>query len=133
MGAQHDGATWGFVTAARFHADVAIFHDVQSTHAVFAAEAIKFGERLRRRHLFTVDRDDVALLVFEFDVFRFRRRFFRRHGDAPHRIFRLEIRVFEHAAFVGNVQQVRIHRIRRAAAFFLFVIDSDAGFLGVFQ
>ena len=54
------------------------------------------------------------------------RRLFRRHRPAPHRFLGLARRVFEVAALEGDVQQVRVHRIGRAA-FLVLHVDRDAG------
>ncbi len=94
-----------------------------------AAELVEAGQHLRRAQALAVDRDDVAALETEFDVLRLVRRALRRDAAQPHLVARLEPRVLELAALVGNVQQVRIHRIRRFAALLLF--DRDAGGLGI--
>jgi hypothetical protein len=81
-------------------------------------------------HLLAVDGDHVALGEFQVEILGLVRRLFRRHGPAPHRLFGLGRRIFQVTAFVGDMQQVGIHRIRRAALLVLHV-DFDAVLLGI--
>ena len=100
---------------------------------MLATDGVQGGENIGRRHLVAVDRDDVALGEREFNHLRFVRRFLGRHRDAPHRIFRREIGVFENPALVGNVQQVGIHRVGRTSTLAFFEINRNAVFIGVGQ
>jgi hypothetical protein len=69
-------------------------------------------------------------LELDVEVFGLVRRLFGRDGPAPHGFLGLGRGILEVAAFVGNVQQVGIHRIRRAALLVLH-FDRDAVLLGV--
>ncbi len=79
-----------------------------------------------------VDGDHVALGEFQVEVLGLVRRLFRRHGPPPHRLLGLGRRIFQVTAFVGDVQQVGVHRVRRAALLVLHV-DGDAVLLGIGQ
>src|SRR5690606_37201886 len=79
--------------------------------------------------LLAVDGDNVTVAVGQLDVGRGVRRSFRGLGPAPHVFFVLGPGVFQHAAFIGDVQQVGIHGARR---FFLAVaLDRDGVLFGV--
>ena len=86
---QHDSAAGRLVAAARLHADVAVFDQVEPADAVLAAELVKGLQHFCRRQLPAVDSDDVAALVLEIDGFGAVRRFFGRHRPAPHRFLGL--------------------------------------------
>src|SRR5690606_20138583 len=81
---EHDGAAGGFVAAAGLHAHVAVFHDIQATDAVFAANAVQLGQHGGRAQLLAVNGDDVTVAVGQFDVGRSVRCGFRGLGPAPH-------------------------------------------------
>src|SRR5690606_11951632 len=120
-GLEHDGAAGRFVAAAGLHAHVAVFHDVQATDAIFAANAVQLGQDGGRAQLLAVNGDDVTVAVGQLDVGRGVRRGFWGLGPAPHVFFVLGPGVFQHAAFIGDVQQVGIHGIRR----FLLAVALD--------
>ena len=115
MSLQHDRAARRLVTAARLHADIAVFNDVESADAVSAADLVQLRQYLRRRHFFAIDARNVAVLVRELDDLSLVRRLFGRDRHTPHRFLGREIRAFQHAAFVADVQQVRVHRVGRCA------------------
>ena len=94
-----------------------------------AGQFVEFGQHLIRRHRVAVDRDDIAFLEGEVDFLRRVRRGFRGHAPFPHRLFGRCPRVFQHAAFIRDVQRVGVGGIRRAAVGLL--ADIDAVFLGI--
>src|SRR5690606_14631721 len=67
---EHDGAAGGFVAAAGFHADVAVFYDVDTANTVVATHLVQVGQHLRRGHVLTVDGYDVAFTVGQFQIGR---------------------------------------------------------------
>ena len=67
---EQDGASGGFVAAARFHAHVAVFHQVEAADSVLPAELVERAEHLSRAHLAPVDGYDVALGIGELYVLR---------------------------------------------------------------
>ena len=131
MCAQQDGPARRFVTATRLHADIAVLDEIEPANAVRAADFVQGFEQRRRRQALAVERDRIAL--FEFDVEHRRPvgRRLRRHAPAPHGVFRRRPRIFEHAAFIGNMQQVRVHRVRRLRA--RLVLDRNAVLLRIGQ
>ncbi len=131
MRLEHDGAAGGFIATARFHPDIAVFHDVRPTDAVRAAQLVQAGQYGGGRQRLAVDRHDVAVTVAQFEIKRLVGGLFRRHRPTPHRLIRLAPWVFQHAALVGNVQEIRIHRIRRFRT--ALHLDRDAVLLGVSQ
>ena len=75
-----------------------------------AAHGVQGGEQLMGLHLFTVDRHQIAALEIQLDYLRLIGRFLQRHREAPHALCgRLTVRIFEHATFVRNMQQIGIH------------------------
>jgi hypothetical protein len=112
VGAQHDRAARSFVAAARLHADIAVLDQIETADAVLATQFVELGQNLGRAHAGAVQGDDIAFLVGQFQILGLVGRGFRRHRPPPHRLFGLGIGVFQMAAFVGNVQQVGVHRIR---------------------
>src|SRR5690606_22354373 len=130
VGLEHDGAAGGFVAAAGLHAHVAVLHDVQATDAVGAADLVEPGEHGGRAHLDAVDGDDVALAVGQLDVGRGVGGLLRGDGPAPHVFLVLGPGVFQHAALIGDVQQVGVHGVRRLGAG-LGEVHRNVGLLGV--
>src|SRR5690606_32907265 len=118
---EHDGAAGGFVAAAGLHAHVAVLHDIQTTDAVLAANLVQVSQHFGRAHLLAINGDDVALAVGQLDIGRAVRRSFRGLGPAPHVLFVLGPGVFQHATFIGDMQQVGIHGVRR----FLLAVALD--------
>ena len=113
VGAQHDGAAGSLVAPARLHADVAVLDDVEPADAVIAAQLVELFEHFVGLQRLAVDGDDVTLIEGELDVGGCVWCGFGRHTPAPHVFLGLGPGVFEHAAFVGDVQQVGIHRVGR--------------------
>src|SRR5690606_23140003 len=95
---EHDGAARGFVAAAALHADIAVFNQGEAADAMLAAQAVQLGQHFGRRHALAVQGYDVALLVFDVEVFGGIRRRFRRYRPAPHVFFGFRFRVLEVAA-----------------------------------
>ncbi len=148
-----DGAAGGFVDAAGFHADEAVFHDVDTADAVFAAEGVEdahdavggeegvavifaggldvaecgdeFGEA------FGLEADDVSFFKEELEVLWFVRGIFRGDGEDVHVAVCLAggivPDVFEGAGFEGDVEEVAIHGV----GFFHGGFDGDVVGLGV--
>src|SRR5690606_36078038 len=130
VGLEHDGAAGGFVAAAGLHAHVAVLHDVQATDAVGAADLVEPGEHGGRAHLDAVDGDDVALAVGQLDVGGGVGGLLRGDGPAPHVFLVLGPGVFQHAALIGDVQQVGVYGVRRLGAG-LGEVHRNVGLLGV--
>ena len=74
-------------------------------------------------------RNGIAPLEADLDGLRPVRRPFGVDGPAPHVRRRLGPGILQLAALVGDVQQVGVHRVRRAAA--LLALDGDAVLLGM--
>ena len=127
---EQNGAAGGFIAAARFHADVAVLHQVEAADAVLAAEDVQMGQHLGGGHFLTVQRHNIALGKFQIKILRRIRRLLRRHGPAPHAFFGLGGGVFQMAAFVADMQQIGVHRVGRAALLVLH-IDRDAVLFGI--
>ena len=116
MGFHHHCTRRCFITAAGFHAHIAVFNYIQSAHAIGAGHFIEVLNYCGRRHLDTVDSDNIALFVTDIEVGSFIRGFFRRYGPAPHFIFSFRPGIFQVAALVGDMQQVGVHGERRFLA-----------------
>src|SRR5438132_4629588 len=56
MGREQDGAARRLVQAARFHADVAVLHEIEPADAVLAPELVETRQQARRREFVAVDR-----------------------------------------------------------------------------
>src|SRR3989338_1878846 len=126
---EHDGATGSLVAATGLHADKAVFDDIQTTDTVLTADAVEFSQHGGRAHFLAVDGNDVALAVGQLDIGRCIWRSLGRDSPFPHVFFVLGPGVFQHAAFIGNVQQVGIHGVRRLLLAVTF--DRNGVLLGV--
>ncbi|BBG29740.1 sugar kinases, ribokinase family [Zymobacter palmae] len=109
---QHDGAPWGFVAPTGFHAYIAVLDDIQTTDTVFATQTVQFGQQLVRCQFLAIQRNRITVAVGDFEVGRSIRSLLGADTPTPHVIFRFGPRVFQHAALIGDVQQVGIHRVR---------------------
>ncbi len=78
-----------------------------SPPSLFSVSSSATGSSLR-----AVDRDRLAFVERDLDVLRFGARVFRRPRELKNILRRLGPRVFENAAFVRDVHQVRVGRIR---------------------
>jgi len=125
---EQNRAARGFVAATALHADVAVFNQIQTTNAVLAADLVQFSQEFVRLHGLAVDGNQIALHEFQIEVFRGIRCGFRADGPAPHGFFGFSFRVFEVTAFVADVQEVGVHRVRRAAVLVLHVDFNASGF-----
>ena len=132
VGLQQDGAARRLVAAARLHPDIAVLDEVEAADAVLAAELVELREHFRRDSSSVPSMaDDVTMLrELDVDVLRRVRRGFGRNRPAPHRLLGLCLRVFQVTSLEADVQEVRVHRVRRAALLVLHV-DRNAGVLGV--
>jgi hypothetical protein len=131
-----DGTAGGFVDAAAFHADEAVFDHVDAADAVATAEAVEqlhdaeggvegvavllsdrgdaegggeFGE------FGVLEADGVAFFEEDFDVFGFVRGVFGGNGEDVHVTHfgdgAIEPGVFQHAAFEADVEEVAVHGV----------------------
>src|SRR3990167_1967769 len=113
MALEHDGAAGGLIAAARLHADEAVLDDIQTTDAVLAADAAESSQHGVRAHVLAVDGNDIALAVGQLDIGGGIRRCLGGDSPFPHVFFVLGPGVFQHAAFIGDMQQVGVHGVRR--------------------
>ncbi|KWV89437.1 hypothetical protein PFLmoz3_00859 [Pseudomonas fluorescens] len=113
VGTQHDGAARGFVATARLHAHITVLDDVETADTMLTADAVQGRQYRGRGHFNAVQRNDVAVAVSQFQVLRLVWSVLRGDRPFPHIFFVLGPGVFQHAAFIGNVQQVGVHRVRR--------------------
>ena len=106
----------GFINAARLHADKTVFNHVNAPDAVLSAELVERLHHFKRRHFLAVDGDAVTFFKIELDKFRCVGSVFRSDGEFEHRLVfrakRVEPRIFHNSCFVGNVEQIAVHRIR---------------------
>ena len=116
---QHDRAAGRFIDAARLHADIAPFDEVQPPDAMFAAKLIQRGQHPGGGKRLSVQRDRIALLIADLDIFRRIGRVFRVDGALIDIIRRHLRRVFQHLAFGGGVKEVRVDREWRLTALIL--------------
>ncbi len=115
VGAQHDGTTRSFVTAAGLHAHVAVLDDVQAANTIFTGQLVQGFQHHVGLHFLTINGNDVAFPVGELHVSGLVRRGFRRYAPTPHVFLGFRPGVFQVDAFVGDVQQVGVHGIRALA------------------
>src|SRR5690554_4847577 len=120
VGAQHDGTTRGFVTAAGLHAHVTVLNDVQTANAVVTRQFVQGFQHLVGFQILTINGNHVTLAVGQLNVGRLVWRGFRRHAPAPHIFLGFRPGVFQVHAFVRDVQQVGVHGIRALALLHLY-------------
>ena len=108
MRAGVDLAAGGFVHAAALHADEAVFDQVKAADAVLAAQLVESGQQRGGAHRLAIERNAVALLEIDRDIFGRVGRFFRVIGARIDVIGRLFPWVLEHFPFRRGVQQVGI-------------------------
>ena len=130
VSAQQDRSARRFVAAARLHPDITVLDQIEAANTVLATDFVEGAEYFVCLHLLAVDGDNITLGEFEVKVLGLIRCLFRRNRPPPHRLLRFCGRIFQVATFVGNVQQVGIHRIWRATLLVLHV-DFDAMLLGI--
>ena len=122
---------WRFVNAARFHADKAVFQQIQATNAVSTAEFVQLGQEGCRAHFNAVKTDRITTLKAHFDIGRCVWCVFRANRALIDKSGRFIIWVFEDFAFGRGMQQVRINRKGRFAA--LVFCNLNAVFFGIFD
>ena len=69
MGEMQDSAARGLIDAAGFHAYITVLNQVNPAHAVFAAQLVEGPHDAERVQRLAVNRDAVALLEVERNVF----------------------------------------------------------------
>ena len=79
-----NGSTGCFVTAAGFHADIAVLDDIAATNTMFATNFIELSQQSCATHGFAVERNRITLEIGQFDFCCLVRCVFRRDGPAPH-------------------------------------------------
>ena len=130
VGFKHNRTTGCFVASAALHADEAVFDEIEAADTVFLAVFVQCGQYLRRGQFIAVDGDRIAVSVGDRNIFRRVRCLFRTHGPPPHFLFGFVHRIFQSAAFIGNMEQVGVHRIGR---FFSMLFDGDTVCFGESQ
>ena len=108
-----------FIDTARLHSHETAFHEIEAPAPVFATQFVELGEHSGWAERLAVDADRVAFLKPDFHVFGRIRRIFWIHGALVHVIRRINRGVFQHLTFGRCVQEVRIDREWRFAAFVL--------------
>ncbi len=135
---EEDGAAWGFVNAAGFHADESVLYDIDAAYAVATTEEVehthdavggKDGVAVTLAGGFDVaelgkegikvgvfQTDGIAFFKKDFDVFCLVRSFFWGNGKDVHvAVFGsggVIPWVFHSAGFEGDVEEVPIHGVR---------------------
>ena len=123
-----DRAAGSLVHPAALHADEPVLDEVETADAVSTAIVVERRQQCGRAHALAVDRDAVAALEIDRDVFRRVGRVLGVHGARIDIVGDLVPRVLKHEAFARRVQHVRIGRERRLAA--LVLADRDLVLLG---
>src|SRR5690554_750927 len=113
VGLHHDGAPRRLVAATGLHADKAVFNDIQTANTVGTTHLVQVLQHGCRAHLLAVDGHDIALAVGQYQVGRLIRRLLGADAPAPHVFLGFRPRIFQNAAFIGDMQQVGIHGVRR--------------------
>ena len=119
MRSEQDGAAGRLVDAARFHADEAVLHEIETADAIVMAQPVELGEERGGRHRLAVDGDGIALLELDLDIGRLVGRILRRDGALVDIGRRFHPGVFQHLSFRRGVQQVGVDREGRLAALVL--------------
>jgi len=128
MGEMEDGAAWGLIDAAGFHAHVAVLDHIDAADAVFAAELVEGLHHGQRAEGFAVEGDAVALMEIEGDVFGLVRSVLWGDAELEH-VFvvvgeGVQRRVLEDAGLEGDVEEVAVHGV----GFFGGGLDGDVLF-----
>src|SRR6185437_16599807 len=100
------------VAATGLHAHVTVLDDVETADTVFATDTVQGRQHGGRGHFDAVQCHDVTVAVGQFQVLGLVWSVLRGDGPFPHVFFVLGPGVFQHAAFIGDVQQVGVHRVR---------------------
>ena len=122
MSTHHDGATGCFITTACFHTNIAILDQIQTSDTVVATNLIQIGQDFGRSHCLVIDGDNVTGEVRQFNIGGLIGGRFGANTPAPHLFLGFGPWIFQDATFIGNMQQVGIHRIGR---FFARLVEID--------
>ena len=95
---QQNGAAGGFIKSTAFHADKAVFHQIQQTHAMLAADLVQPGQDRGRRQSLTIDRDRIAAFKSDFHIIWGIGRLFHRGDALIDKLGRFLGRVLQHFA-----------------------------------
>ena len=106
----------GFVATAGLHAHRSVLHQVVAPDAVGAADGVEARQQRRRTQGIAIQRHWVARRKLKFDHCWGVGGILRGGGPAPHGVIGCVPRVLQPAAFVGDVQQVGVHGVRRLFA-----------------
>ena len=128
-GRQQQRAAGRLVDAARLHADKAVLHQVEPPDAVPAGDPVERLQQRGRRKARPVHRHRIAPLEVDLDIFGLVRGGRRRDGAGEHLLVGLDPRVLQRAAFIGDVQEVRVGGIGRLAP--LAARDGNLARLGI--
>ena len=93
---QQDGAAGGFIDAARFHPDKAVFHKIQPPDAMLAADFVQLCQDRGRRHRSAIDRHGVTFFKGDLDQLRSVRRLLRVDRALIDIFGRLLCRILQH-------------------------------------
>src|SRR5450759_207408 len=99
------------VDAARLDSDQPVLDDVHATDAVPATDLVELLDERHRRELLAVHRDRQPRREGDRHALRSVGSLLGVHGQLEHRGLGLEARLFQRAAFVGNVPEVAIARV----------------------
>ena len=124
-----DGSGGSFVHAAGFHTHETVFHDIDSADSVFGTEIVQFAHEICGGEFFAVDFDGDTLHEFDDHVFRFICRLGQGLGHDADFFRTFFPRIFQDAAFKGDVQQVTVHGI----GFFQRAAHGDIVCMSVFD
>ena len=111
-----DRAAGGFVNAAAFHADEAVLDHVHAADAVFAADFVEGVHHGERAEFFAIHGGAEAAFKLELDILGKVGSVFGQDGERGEILAVFEIasvipRVFKDAGFVGDVEEIAIHRV----------------------
>ena len=113
MGTQQDAAARGLVAPARLHPHIAVLNNIGATYTIGPTPLIQLRQHLRGRERFTVYRHDITALESQCQLLGLIRCRFWAHCPAPHIFLGWNPRVLQHITFIGNVQQIGVHGVRR--------------------
>ena len=108
VGFFEDGTAGGFIDAAAFHADVAVFHQVDAANAVLAAQLIELGHEVGRRQMFAVHRHGITFFKLNLYKLRLIRGIFRPYAKHVHFLRCLGPGVLQNIPFKRDVEQVAV-------------------------
>ena len=108
----HDRAAGCLVHAPRLHSDEPVLDEVDAPDSVLAAQPVEPGEERDGVEPLAVHRHRVAPLEVDLDGHGRVGRRFRILGELEHLRRRLGPRVLEHAALVGDVEEVPVGAVR---------------------